>query len=76
VWVLDYFGAGNRMKSGYPVSFGKDTDLFTTEGIPAPIAASIARLIEENAALRRLAASLSAQLDFARDLSGKSQLPS
>lgn len=42
-----------------------------------PIAASIAQLIEENAALRRLAASLRAQLDFARGVSAtESQLPS
>jgi hypothetical protein len=61
------------MKPEHPVSFRNDG---TADGVDG-IAATIARLQEENEALRRLAASLSAQLNTARRLSTwDSQTPS
>jgi hypothetical protein len=62
------------MNSEYPISFGKDA--ITADG-PEIIATMIAQLKEENEALRRLAAMLSAQLNLARVLSARGgQLPS
>lgn len=52
------------MKSEHPISLPKDGGP-SAEGADA-IAATIARLKEENEALRRLAAMLSAQLNLAR----------
>ena len=62
------------MKSDYPVSFVKDAGLsngLTTDS-PDAIALSIARLIEENDALRRLAALLTSRLTSRVDLTPRS----
>ena len=58
------------MKSDYPVSFIKDAGPSNslTADSPDAIATSIARLMEENEALRGLAALLTSQLDHARGL--------
>ena len=58
------------MKSDYPLSFIKDAG--PSNGLTAnstdAIATSIARLMEENETLRRLAALLTSQLELAREL--------
>jgi hypothetical protein len=53
------------MKSEHPISSDKDYGSSAT----GDVAATIARLKEENEILRRLAALLSAQLNLARGLS-------
>jgi hypothetical protein len=61
------------MKSEHPISSDKDYGSSTM----GDVAATIARLKEENEILRRLAALLSAQLNLARGLSAwEGQRPS
>jgi hypothetical protein len=62
------------MKSGCPASFIEDilpSNRLTSDSADV-IAMSIARLMEENEALRRLAALLTSQLDVARELGRQS----
>ena len=56
------------MKSEFPISFIEDTrsSRHLTMDSPEAVAKSIAHLMEENEALRRLAALLRAQLEFVR----------
>ena len=58
------------MKSDFPVSLIEDTGSsnHVVPDSPESLAISIALLIEENEVLRRLAALLSSQLDFAPGL--------
>lgn len=56
------------MKSDFPVSLITGSSNHLVADSPEALAISIALLIEENEVLRRLAALLSSQLDFAPDL--------
>ena len=74
--LIVLYGVGHRMKYDFPVSLSKESNHLTGDSAEH-LATSIARLIEENETLRRLAAKLSSQLELARGLAaGEGQQPS
>jgi hypothetical protein len=67
--LIVLYEVGHRMKYDFSVSLSKESNHLTVDNAE-DLATSIARLIEENETLRRLAALLTSQLDLARGLAG------